>query len=333
MFGELPKVLGRNFVIGFFLPVSLFGFGNIWLSKQCDARANTVCHSIAVTRDIDFAQLQNLAFFILLVWLMAVALLSLNRSVYRMFEGYGRGNPYSLVRFLEQRRYNRMASRIDVLSAQARAATGEARQALLVHRGKLMYQQAWSFPERGRLLPTRVGNAIRAFEDYSSVMYGFDAIAGWPRLLTVIPDEYVALVDDAKAQTDFWLNLWLLSLVVAGEYLLLLPDSADLRPRWWVPVLCIAFAWIASRRATQAVFGWGEMVKAAFDVFLPELRSKLQLSPERYTSEREMWADFSLAISYRKPEKLPPRRHAGVPAPEGPPDSPAAVLNASPRSP
>ena len=68
--------------------------------------------------------------------------------------------------------------------------------------------------------------------------------------------------------------------------------------------------------ARKAAEGWGEWVKASFDVFLPELRAKLGFSPpETMEQEQELWKGFSQAIIYRYPsaimalrDKWPPKR-------------------------
>ena len=84
-----------------------------------------------------------------------------------------------------------------------------------------MHQETIQFPdEEAWLLPTSFGNTIRAFEVYPRVMYGLDAIPGWLRILAVIPKDYRESVDNAKAQVDFWLNLWFLSILMIFEYVL-----------------------------------------------------------------------------------------------------------------
>src|SRR5712692_4078105 len=72
-------------------------------------------------------------------------------------------------------------------------------------------------PEEDQLLPTAFGNTIKAFETYPDVMYGFDAIEGWTRLLAVIPKDYRELIETTKAETDFWVNLWFISLLILCE--------------------------------------------------------------------------------------------------------------------
>jgi hypothetical protein len=53
-------------------------------------------------------------------------------------------------------------------------------------------------------------------------MYGMDAVYGWNRLQAVIPTVYRDLVNDAKAQVDFWVNLWILSSIFLVECIVLI---------------------------------------------------------------------------------------------------------------
>ena len=62
------------------------------------------------------------------------------------------------------------------------------------------------------LLPTSFGNIIRVIEIYPRVMYGFESIEGWARLLAVIPTDYRNLINAAKSDIDFWINIFFLAL-------------------------------------------------------------------------------------------------------------------------
>lgn len=140
---------------------------------------------------------------------------------------------------------------------------------------------------------------MRAFEIYSRIMYGLDAIPGWERLLTVIPKDYRALIDDAKAQTDFWINMWFLSLLLALEYILILLLTQRYILIWVFPVAILS-ALFAAYRARIAAIEWGHYIKASFDVFLPELYTKLGFPhPLNRTEERSNLIRFSQAIIYR----------------------------------
>ncbi|MGE5265422.1 MAG: hypothetical protein ACM3S0_18740 [Acidobacteriota bacterium] len=148
---------------------------------------------------------------------------------------------------------------------------------------------------------------MRAFEVYPRVMYGLDSVPGWTRLLAIVPRDYRELVDAAKATTDFWVNVILLSLVYVGMYLIVAVQAG----RWLgleFPIGALIVAALAFSRADNAVIGWGEAVIAAFDGFLPELRTRLRMPPAATREqELELWTQFSQATIYRLPKSLPDR--------------------------
>jgi hypothetical protein len=168
-----------------------------------------------------------------------------------------------------------------------------------------MRRLAEEFPDQEDwLLPTPFGNIIRAFEVYPRVMYGIESIQGWNRLITVLPEECRELVDNAKAQVDFWINICLLSSLFVVEYLVIAFAANHIRVFWLVILAMVAIS-ISQPRSESAAIGWGEYVKSSFDVFLPELRKKLGYSqPINKEQERIFWTQFSQAIGYRLPDVM-----------------------------
>ncbi|HEY9663682.1 MAG TPA: hypothetical protein V6C65_34975, partial [Allocoleopsis sp.] len=172
---------------------------------------------------------------------------------------------------------------------------------------RLKRSEVIKFPTKDLLLPTAFGNTIRAFEIYPPQMYGLDAIEGWNRLLAVIPKDYRELIDATKAQTDFWLNLGLLSLLALLEYICISIYKHELKALW-IPLGILTVNLIAYSRATAAAAEWGAFVKGAFDIFLPELYKKLSFAhPNDRGQERDILMSFSQAFLYRLPEMMPPR--------------------------
>jgi hypothetical protein len=172
----------------------------------------------------------------------------------------------------------------------------------------ILYSQrlATHFPAEERfILPFAFGNSLRACEAYPLAMYGFEATVGWTRLQAVLPREWRELLDGAKARMDLWVNLWFLSLVLAAEYGALAFSTGRVEGSW-ILLAALGGAGIFSFFARQEAVQWGEMVKASFDVFLPELRQKLGLgAPTSRKMERSMWTAYSQAILYRLPGSLP----------------------------
>ena len=170
MFSELPKLLGRDFAIGFFLPVMLFLIVTNALFDAFDQSA-----AIAV-----FSQqspLVDAALAVLVAWIGAVLLVSVNYEVYRFLEGYGRFNPLRLLGFAETKRYRNLRrlleenkTKRDTLKKQEQEIPGE----IVKQQIRLTREAADSFPDDEKwLLPTSFGNTIRAFEVYSSTFAQF----------------------------------------------------------------------------------------------------------------------------------------------------------------
>lgn len=179
---------------------------------------------------------------------------------------------------------------------------------LIAEQDRINRELAERFPDRkSYVLPTRFGNTIRAFEQYPMVVYKCDTIEGWGRLLAVVPKEYRALIDSAKAQTDFWLNFCCLSCFIFLFYITQAIRIGCFRSPW-IAVLAVGMAYITYGGAISAAKEWGSLFKSAFDVFLPALQDKLHFSPPTSkTSEQQMWNKFSQVIIYRDPSVLPPR--------------------------
>lgn len=358
---NLPGLTNRNFALGYFLPSVLFCLILLTIVS--------LFHVLPEPLTFDFADepmnvLTKLARLILFSLLVGTLLLATNRKLLRFMEGYelrayGR---VVLIRLLEREKkhYSQKTNRLSELDSTYPSYSDSkepVRQEQKSERNELLIYLAERFPDDKRwLLPTSFGNTIRAFEVYSRIMYGIDAVSGWERLLAVIPEDYRLLIDNAKAQVDLWANLWILNLLLIIGYfstvicalvsycwvnaVIAKPDLHVLQPltirdlvlfhavtlkaslilatalKLLVPLLLITFAFFAFEQATLAAAGWGNFVKAAFDLYLPALREKLGFpQPKSMEEERKMWQQFSQAIIYRNPSSLPNRAYES-PEPE-----------------
>jgi hypothetical protein len=162
------------------------------------------------------------------------------------------------------------------------------------------------FPdEEHLLLPTSFGNTLRAFEIYPRVMYGLEAIDGWGRLQALIPKEYRELIENAKTQVDFWINLGCLSILLLVEYIGLSIYTQSL-PAIWLPILVLVAVLVAPWRSRRVAAEWGDLVKSAFDLYRFNLLDALGIPhPATRQEEKALWQKISQAIIYRLPETLP----------------------------
>jgi len=307
MFSELPKLFDRNFAIAYFLPVSIFLAISAWILEQVGYWANI---SAQLTGD---NALINATLGVLIAWIGGILLMVLNRDVYRFLEGYGKYNP---LRWFENRakaEYLKKDERLNWLNDEYSKPTFTAD--LRKERTELMEEMAQRYPDQVEfVLPTAFGNALRAFEVYPRVMYGFESIEGWSRILAVLPKEYRELIDDAKSQVDWWVNLGTLSLVLLIEFWVAVFSKWGLTPAWYYTVLNIVVPltifgllnWFLQWRATSAVVGWGDYIKSAFDIYRFTLLESLGIdAPKTRDAEKVLWMKFSQATLFRLPYILP----------------------------
>jgi hypothetical protein len=253
----------------------------------------------------------------LLSFLGAVLLLALNRDLYRILEGYGGINPLRVLLPLARRDFQRLRHERSRLEADYRshvAGKTDPPPDLLIRRARIIETLALRFPDESRwILPTAFGNTIRAFEVYPRVMYGLESTVGWNRLLAVVPKDYRQLIDSARAQTDLWVNVCFLSLVFAVEYVVLVFVVVGInhasQATTWSLVAALTLVPVAVDRARHAAEEWGDLFKASFDVFLPDLAKKMgfALDTGEPEDERRIWGRFSQAITYGLPQPLPGR--------------------------
>lgn len=304
MFSELSKIFGKDFTIGYMLPAVLFVLACWGALFHFDLRIPML---EALIKELTTSTI----FLVLTSWLLGIVLVALNNSIYKIFEGYGRFNPAQFFSFLERRRYKRLNESIASLETEWKCKGNAFPLTKIKEVGELMEERAKTFPDDELwLLPTGLGNRIRAFEVYPRVLYGFESITGWPRLLAVVPQEYREAIDSIKAQSDFWLNISFLSVLYFIIHLTITIYFGLNIFYEWLLLAPIGVAIVSYVKAKDRVVEWGEFVKSAFDVFLPALRKKMGFQiPTNIRNEKELWSAYSRAMQFRDPEEMPPRNN------------------------
>jgi hypothetical protein len=175
------------------------------------------------------------------------------------------------------------------------------------------------FPKVSSVLPTRLGNAIRSFENYPERQYNMAAIEIWPRLISVVDTGYAETIDAAKAGVDFMLNSATLSALLALLLLtvgLIYPtpfSSRGTTAAWIAEIVALSIAsWWFYVQSISASVSWGNLVRSAFDLFRGKLLEKLGYGykPAKPTEERELWGAISRQLIGGDPpegvEEIPP---------------------------
>lgn len=166
---------------------------------------------------------------------------------------------------LEQEEYRQLTEQF--LSRTQRANLVQTRQNL------------HNLPDNIDLMPTRLGNILRAAERKPQTKYGLDAIICWPRLWLLLPDSVKQDLQDARSDLNNAARLWLWSLL----FILWAFFGA-----WWAPPLGILSALFAYYNwAIAAATAYGDLLEATFDLYRHLLYESLRWHlPSDPTEER-----------------------------------------------
>ncbi|HEU4656358.1 MAG TPA: hypothetical protein VFR97_02480 [Capillimicrobium sp.] len=352
---DVAGVLSRKFVVGFFIPV-FFGCVALKLLVAADALPGGLRDASGGT------QILILGGVALLVGLL---LWGVHYPLIRVLEGYWlvapnlpeRDGPLPdpegrWVRNRALAALRRAAGGPSRLVRRARLAVGEwkrerwvrTRQHLVAVRAQpersAERTQAASdltmrFPPEDRLvLPTELGNVVRAFENHPRERYGLDGIPIWPSVVTMLSESERAELDETTTDVGFWLNS--LVVVVVGGALLFAerlwhpPGTTEATAAIEVAIVAAVTAlavWMY-RQLIAAAIRWGEPVRAAFDVHRLELYDTYGMRRPR-TPEEDVDAGRALNRMLAFGEPIPlewraePEPSDGRPSPR---DAVAAAL-------
>ncbi len=302
MIDSLPDILGKNFLIGFFVPVfaaSLL-FGGILLVHAIDLSA--LSHLLKE----DSFGLEFASTYLFSLWVTSILLMAMNRPIIRLIEGYGRRNPLRLVSFLSRREFDQLSCeyrRFKSLYENEKSGVElSEEEKKSISEEKLMRFSSRYAPERRLLLPTRFGNIMRSIEYYPFEVYGIDSIVLWPRLAPILPKELLQIQDETKSRMDLWVNMFCLfsvNIIVAIVFLVQALRSANENfqlleyvTSWDFGLIVISFmvAIVSYNRLCTAAQRWGEFFKTSFDTHRSDLAKSLGYElPAGFAEEKAFW--------------------------------------------
>jgi hypothetical protein len=148
-----------------------------------------------------------------------------------------------------------------------------------------------NYPAEGhRIMPTRLGNALRRIEDQIGSQYGLSLITIAPHItMTAAPDR-AAYIRDTRQEMDLAIRLCSFGLLAT------VVTTAWLAPAgWWVFVACMpyAVAYVSYRGAISAVQEWGAALAACIDLDRFTMYEALSLQqPPNTREERKSNAEL-----------------------------------------
>jgi uncharacterized repeat protein (TIGR01451 family) len=248
-----------------------------------------------------------------LILVLAVVLYFLNTPIVRLYEGY-QWKESVMGKLLTNRQIRKMerASLIRRCIAKARVEEKAGRiQADLSDLTKTRTAMARllnaEYPNKSTLvLPTRLGNVIRAFETYTDRQYGAGSIAIWPRLQGVLSPSVAQALDAAQAPFNFMINSSFLALVLAllsvvfGIIWSPPKSGAHYQPWMGQTAVFLALFYLSYLGAINRAYEWGVQIKSAFDLYRFALLKQLgyETKPVDLSEERRMWQVINYKFAF-----------------------------------
>jgi hypothetical protein len=231
------------------------------------------------------------AVLVLVIVLTALVTQPLQLALVRLLEGYAPGPLGAVAGWRRGRHVSRAAG---LLKAAGDKSQPEGKR---IHAG--LRRAAEYPPDAARILPTRLGNALRAFEDTAGEYYGLVTVATWPHLYLVLPESAVGVVEDARNALDSMCRYCITLAVVTPIVAVVLEPQRAVVLLALVPA---ALAWLSYRAAVSAAIAYGRVVQVMYDLHRFELYTALRLPlPASQDAERAQNARISKWLAQREP--------------------------------
>lgn len=313
MFTELPKLLDRNYVVGFLLPAAVLSAVAWWVLAVYG-----LVPPLPAPDKSEALAAGSLA--IVAIWLVSILLVALNAQADRLLQGYGWRRLGLLVTF-EKEKFERDV--LPVLDQQKAFDAAVAAGTTPVPLDPVALANAVSrYPDEAEwLLPTRYGNRIRAAEVYGRAVYRLEAVTGSYRISSLLPAEFRELLSGARAQLDFCISLVVGGVLAGALFLGLAAYRGAFGADYWPAAAAAAMIAIGYALAVQLAMPYGAYLRAAFDLGRGPLAEALGLViPADPVEEQRMWEAVSRMFTYRSRanfEKLGKYRATAEAAPDG----------------
>jgi hypothetical protein len=193
--------------------------------------------------------------------------------------------------------------RIDGLIASER---GDPFMLDVIAEQEALSQHANNYPaDPTRMMPTRLGNALRRFEDSAGEQYGLNATLIAPHIHLVVPSRHLDYLIDTRQAMDAAIRISAVGLIATA-----LTAGLLLRDGIWLLWALVPYtiSYLAYRGAVSSAQSYGSVFASVIDLDRFLLYKELGLSTPRDTDEErtnnaalmELMAGGSGTISYRR---------------------------------
>ena len=143
----------------------------------------------------------------------------------------------------------------------------------------------------------RLGNTLRASEDYSKAAYGdgMDCVFWWPRMWPLMPEAVQKEIDESVTPMVALLNFSsLIVLVCVAGSVYLYRETLWLEASLLL-IAGLAISWLSYRSAVAQAWDYGERIRSAVDLYRFDLLKALnQPLPATLDDEIKLWKKLFL---------------------------------------
>lgn len=152
-------------------------------------------------------------------------------------------NTASLLPLIHKQAYDDAHNKLTMLKAKLVALASRQfeetqEQRLWLNRTLTLYYP----PQRTSMLPTRLGNVLKAAEMYTTERYHLDAVLIWSRLQPLLPKEFTDGLQDAEISLNIMVILSSACLFFGIPLSLLVGFKWDISLFWWLPLILTLLA-------------------------------------------------------------------------------------------
>nr|WP_067293731.1 hypothetical protein [Marinobacterium profundum] len=228
----------------------------------------------------------------LLIVIVALALEALQTPIVRMFEGYwGAGRLAGYLGGIRARHWRKKREKLRKLSYSENPADKHS----ILHADQKLQAE---FPSHDRVLPTRLGNILRAAEDSAGQRYGLQTVALWPRLYPFIGVTLQAALGDVRDRLDMALR-WVFYLLIGA----IVSAALLAQHHYWLtlPAALSLLALGAYLSACLAAKSYGVLLATAFDLHRFDMLRAMRLPlPQNESEEKTTGQALSAFLTGQK---------------------------------
>jgi hypothetical protein len=221
-------------------------------------------------------QVTTLIVVLLLLVFSSLVIQAVHFPILRLLEGYW---PWPL-NFLERGIVALSKKEFEWHYSRLRQLKGKKEALSLAEQDELTWLEMWAHrnPASVRdLLPTELGNILRASENASESKYGLEAVVCWPRLWSLLPSSEQENLTSARTALNRQAELCLW-----GAFFFL---WTILTP--WSALIALAWVILAYSVALQTASAYGDLLEASFDLHHFDLYDALAWPRPRSSTEEK----------------------------------------------